>query len=186
MGQEKGKASTSRYVHERLQCLQLRYPELLDVLFSHQFPADVVEEAAQNAVIQAIRKLKDGTILELKDRWAWLVRVAVNCALAQCRRQAYLRARFSPLEDDIGVPSPVERWIEVETIRSAVERLPIQYRKVVIYRYLEDHSHAETMEQFNLTDGALRRRLQSARRLLGFHLKNLDNSARSDDPGASE
>jgi DNA-directed RNA polymerase specialized sigma24 family protein len=172
------------FVRARRRCLTRRYPKLITLLLSLGFPPDVVQEAAQDAVLAALETLQDGTVRSLRQRWPWLKTVAIHRASAICRDRSRHFEPVQTLEEDVTTPSPIEEWVVRETVRSEVRRLPVKYREVVTYRYLEDHSHAETMVRFNLTDGALRRRLESARFLLWLRLKNGENSARCDAPGA--
>src|SRR4051812_7388067 len=144
-------------------------PHLEALLRQLGFSPEDAMDAAQEAIIEAA--LLGDAVVELRDRLVWLRTVAVRKAHTLRRRK-----RLQPLEEDIAIPSPVERWIERESVRSAVERLPATLRDVVVYRYLEEHTHAQAMDRFNLSDGALRRRLEDARQRLADWLENLQNS----------
>jgi RNA polymerase sigma-70 factor (ECF subfamily) len=107
----------------------------------------------------------------------WMTRVAVNEALQLYRREP-LRRLCQPLEDfDVLVSShesphqSLARSEVVQAVRREVEKLPVNYRQVVILRELRELSERETAQQLQLTVPALKSRLFRARLMLSASLQ---------------
>ncbi len=118
------------------------------------------EDAVGRAVLTAFEKrssLRD----ERKAR-PWLVKIAVNCALEDRRRQG----RLTSLEDLPGdLPAP-ETGETFSALREAVSALPEPYRASVTLHYYEGFSTREIAALLGLRRGTVLSRLSRAREML--------------------
>jgi RNA polymerase sigma-70 factor (ECF subfamily) len=138
---------------------------------------DEAREAVQEAFISAYRARRR---FEGASRLStWLHRIAVNSALIRLRRRR--RRPEEPLDDllpafaaDGHHAERLASWAEppdvalerAETralIRDAINRLPDNYRVVLLLRDIEQLTTAETAEALGLTPNAVKIRLHRAR-----------------------
>ncbi len=111
----------------------------------------------------------------------WLHRIVVNTCLMRLRRQQSRPEQSiepllpSFLEDghraDLGPdwesPERILRRTQTrELVRDAIDRLPTNYRTVLLLRDIEGLSGAETGEKLGITTGAVKVRLHRARQAL--------------------
>ncbi len=117
------------------------------------------EDAVSQAVLQAWQSL-DG----LKNREAvrpWLVKIAVNCAYAQRRRQGrvvYL--------DDLPQEPAVPEAPRYDGLWEAVCALPPDRRAAVVLFYYEDMSVEQIAKCLGVPKGTVKSRLSRARKQL--------------------
>ena len=136
------------------------------------------EEASQNGLLKAYRSL---------DRFApgaafrpWLLRIVVNEAHNVVRsaiRHQRLGARASE-QHDAANPGPEDAVVareEVETILSALRRLPEADRLAVALRYFAELSDSEAAALAGTSKEAYRVRLLRARRRLKTILEEADD-----------
>lgn len=111
----------------------------------------------------------------------WLFRVVTNTCLDELRRRGRLRhaSLDNPLPTDEGalprqttaeeVDSPVERAEQREVqaaVQRAINRLPEDYRLVVVMRDLHDYSYHEIADMLGTSLGTVKSRLHRARQAL--------------------
>ncbi len=112
----------------------------------------------------------------------WLHRIVVNAALMRLRKKStQMEESLEPLlpsflEDghrtDLGAAWPespeevVGRSQVRDVVREAIDRLPVNYRTVVLLRDIEQLSGAEAGELLGLTPNAVKVRLHRARQAL--------------------
>jgi len=144
------------------------------------------QDAVQDAMLSATRNLH--RFRGDSQLSTWLGRIVINAALT--RRRA-LRRRPEESLDTLLEPDPAgERHrprgafasvgpsqegallgSEVASIlRSAIERLPVDYRTVVIMRYYEDHRIPEIASRLRVSPNAVKLRLLRAHRALRTQL----------------
>ena len=117
------------------------------------------EDAVSQAVLQAWQSLD-----KLRDREAvgpWLVRIAVNCAYAQRRRQGrvvYL--------DDLPQEPAARETICHDGLWEAVCALPPDRRAAVVLFYYEDMSVEQIAKCLGVPKGTVKSRLSRARKQL--------------------
>jgi RNA polymerase sigma-70 factor (ECF subfamily) len=107
----------------------------------------------------------------------WLTRIAIHEALARKRR----RGRMEELDalttangDSMSIlkssaPSPEAGAAQAEArqlLEEAIDRLPENYRTVVVLREVEEMSVAETAESLGVTDAVIKTRLHRAHAML--------------------
>ncbi|HYM78579.1 MAG TPA: RNA polymerase sigma factor [Candidatus Dormibacteraeota bacterium] len=132
------------------------------------------EDVMQDAYVRAFQHLGQ---FEGRAKFStWLTRIAVHEALARARKAR----RFEDWDDmnenmqnEIGV-APLTSNPESETaavemskiLEQAIERLPEQYRAVVMMRDVEEMTTAETAECLSLTEENVKVRLHRAHGML--------------------
>jgi RNA polymerase sigma-70 factor (ECF subfamily) len=138
------------------------------------------EEVVQEAFLSAFRAM---------DRFAggsristWLHRITVNAALMRLRSRR--RRPETPIEELLphfledghhAEPPAAWRWSGEdllqrkearEAVRAGIEKLPENYRNVLILRDIEELDTAEVAELLDITTGAVKTRLHRARQAL--------------------
>ncbi|HWI65621.1 MAG TPA: sigma-70 family RNA polymerase sigma factor [Symbiobacteriaceae bacterium] len=115
----------------------------------------------------------------------WLFRVATNTCLDELRRRGRLRyaSLDTPLTTDDGAlprqpldegDSPTERAERREiqaAVQRAINRLPDEYRVVVVMRDLHDYSYHEIAALLGTSLGTIKSRLHRARQALRLIIK---------------
>ena len=145
------------------------------------------QDAVQDAMLSAARNLQ--RFRGESQLSTWLGRIVVNAALT--RRRALRRRREESLDamlerDAAGEPRRQTRPILVSRgpsqeqtllrrevgalLRAAIDRLPTDYRTVVIMRHYEDHHIAEIAARLQITANAVKLRLLRAHRALRSQL----------------
>jgi RNA polymerase sigma-70 factor, ECF subfamily len=149
-----------------------------------QNPADA-DDAVQEAFLNAFRNF-DSFRGDARLS-TWLHRIVVNAALGRLRkrkRRPDLRADVVDISDllprfrDNGYPQQFhEPWVQPaeelatraetrEQVRQMIDKLPDNYRTVLILRDIEELSTAETSELLGLSSGTVKVRLHRARQAL--------------------
>lgn len=137
---------------------------------------DAVQEAFISA-FQAIDKFKGKSTLR-----TWLHRIVVNDCLMMIRSRARRRETFlSDLLPSVGDSGQyqqstacrrqaVDHQIQGDdsrmVVRRCIDRLPKNFRRILLLRDIEERSTAETATTLNITPGAVKTRLYRARQAL--------------------
>ena len=117
------------------------------------------EDAVSQAILQAWQSLD-----KLRDKSAarpWLVKIAVNCAYAQRRKQG----RVVYLEDIVPEPAALD-IPQSGGLWGAVCVLPPERRAVVVLFYYEDMRVDEIARALGVPQGTVKSRLSRARKQL--------------------
>lgn len=120
----------------------------------------LAEELAQEALIRACRDW--GKIQHLEHPGAWLHRVAVNLAMSSHRRrraEQQMLARWHAQDRNI-VHDPDAA--ATETIRRALQQLPVELRAVIVLRFYADASVADTAAILGIPEGTVKTRTRRA------------------------
>ncbi len=145
------------------------------------------QDAVQDAMASAVRSLH--RFRGDSQLSTWLGRIVINAALS--RRRAIRRRPEESLDallerdQDHGPrrrqatfasaePPPDRALLRRELmarVRAAIERLPREYRKVVIMRHYEEHRVAEIAIRLQITQNAVKLRLLRAHRALRRQLR---------------
>ncbi|MCC6838820.1 MAG: RNA polymerase sigma factor [Flavobacteriales bacterium] len=141
---------------------------------SYLHDGEDVEDAMQEAYLKAFAKLS-----QFKGESAfstWLVRIGINEALQQLRKQRTMRvvsdtADAEQLERiaDTGQMNPEQRTIQGEhrrLLEQAIDRLPEGYRAVYMLREVEGMAVAEVARALDLTESNVKVRLHRAKDML--------------------
>jgi RNA polymerase sigma-70 factor (ECF subfamily) len=125
-------------------------------------PGDLPEEAAQEAVIQAMLGL--GRLRDPERFGAWLVGIGLNVCRHLLRRRP---AVAWPPETASADPQELAEAAEVVArVRGAVAALPAGQRRAVTLFYLAGLSQREVAAALDIDVGAVKGRLHKARRAL--------------------
>ncbi|MBI5362868.1 MAG: sigma-70 family RNA polymerase sigma factor [Planctomycetes bacterium] len=138
------------------------------------------QEALQEALLSAfrhVRAFEGGSKLG-----TWLHRIAVNAALmhvrARDRRKAGSIEDLLPSFDEHGhFAEPVSAWTGAESaalereetaaiVRAAIDRLPTNYRTILVLRDLEELSTEQAAKRLGISTDAAKVRLHRARQAL--------------------
>lgn len=128
-------------------------------------PADA-EEAAQNAFIAAWRGLPQ---FRGESKFStWLYRLASNAAVDVLRREKKYehQADVEELRQADEGPSPqeqLERQETQQTVRRCLAALPLEYRQVLVLRYLQQMRYQEIAEALGLPEGTVKSRINRAK-----------------------
>ncbi|MBT9685201.1 sigma-70 family RNA polymerase sigma factor [Pseudoflavonifractor sp. MCC625] len=121
------------------------------------------EDAVGEAVLLAWRSFT--ALRRPEAARAWLLKITVNCARSQRRRQ-----RRVIYMEDLGERSGP--WEEpVDTLWDAVGRLPETHRIIVTLFYYEDMTIAQIAQLLHLPQGTVKSRLSRAREKLRILLE---------------
>jgi RNA polymerase sigma factor, sigma-70 family len=131
---------------------------------------DEVEDVMQQAYLNAFSHL--GQFAERAQFSTWLIRIAVNEAIARLRKRQNAAWTWSggdemaALRVESSVPDP-ETQASTAQMREAVESelaaLPATYRTVLVLRDVEGMSTAEAAECLGVSEDAVKTRLSRAR-----------------------
>jgi RNA polymerase sigma-70 factor (ECF subfamily) len=135
------------------------------------------QDALQDAFIRAFRAI--GSFEERAQLHTWLHRIVVNSALMKLRERR--RKPEESIEDllptfqaDGHQTSESREWSDAvlqrkesaRIVRTAIERLPEQYRTVLMMRDLEERDTAETAALLGTSSNVVKVRLHRARQAL--------------------
>jgi RNA polymerase sigma-70 factor (ECF subfamily) len=138
------------------------------------------QEAVQDAFLSAFKAI--GSFDGASRVGTWLHRIAVNAALMKLRSRGrrpeqsleQLLPRFLDDGHQIDPPAPwppgAEKLLEREetraAVRAAIDRLPENYRTVLVLRDIEELDTEETARLLGLNEGVVKTRLHRARQAL--------------------
>lgn len=132
---------------------QREHPRLVGMLALHTGDVPVAEELAQEALVQLFQSLAAGRVPDQPG--AWLRRVALNLAASWFRRRAAERRARRRVAGGVQEHRDVDT-AEVLAVRAAVASLPIRQRTVVVLRFYEQWSVAETAELMGVAPGTVK------------------------------
>ena len=135
-----------------------------------------VEDAMQDSYFAALKHID-----QFQGRaqfGTWLLKIGINEARARLRRRGRLvaiddlpegRSTTSAMGDQESVRTPEQQVGSHELItlvEAAIDRLPDDYRQVLVLRMVDALDTAETAEVLGLGEAAVRQRLHRAREML--------------------
>lgn len=141
----------------------------------------VAQELAQDALVKLCRHWDE--VATMDNPGGWLTTVAFNGARSWWRRRyAEQRARRRHGESDTVAALPDTETAMV--VRSAVAKLPARQRQVIILRYFDDRSVADTARIMGCAEGTVKSLGNRARESLRRHgLGVATDSTRDPAPG---
>jgi RNA polymerase sigma-70 factor (ECF subfamily) len=132
------------------------------------------EDVLQEAMLRAYRYYDIGGRENVR---AWLLTIVRNTFYTQCTQApaASLMDEFDEAihgaDDDAATPeSQLLREADAEQLRRAIERLPVEFREVLVLRELEGCSYREIVDISGLKMGTVMSRLSRARERLAHML----------------
>jgi RNA polymerase sigma-70 factor (ECF subfamily) len=141
-------------------------------------------DATQSTFLKAYRSLKDFDVRRaLKP---WLFKICVNVCIDMQRARSLSPCSLSDLEGTLPAGEESAPQVEREElrreVRSAIARLPIRYRQVVILRHYYGLEVAEIAEVVGAPSGTVKSWLYRARALLRKRLKDVVETGKSTLP----
>ena len=128
---------------------------------------DEVEDAMQQAYLNAFAHL--GQFAERAQFSTWLIRIAVNEALARLRKRGRAEWEIEDMELQSNAPDP-EQQAQASQMRDVMEMelaaLPPTYRTVLVLRDVEGLSTAEAAEALSVSEDVVKTRLHRARAMV--------------------
>jgi RNA polymerase sigma factor (sigma-70 family) len=125
------------------------------------------EDAAQEAFLEAYRSLPSLTTPAAFPGWFRTI-VARQCSRATRNKRVVTEA-LNRDDTMASVESPHDSLVREEMhalVRAAVMSLPEIQREVVVLHYMKEHTQDEIASFLSISENAVKKRLQSARRLL--------------------
>ena len=130
------------------------------------------EDAVQEAFVKAFQSLQ--AYDEGRPFWPWFRRIVVNCCLNTRTREIASGDADSLADSDIPAEDTIEsdliRKCEMEDVLAAIAELPMDYRTVVVLRFMDDLSTPEIAEMLGVQVGTVRVRLHRAIKMLAHKL----------------
>lgn len=139
------------------------------------------EDAMQDAYCAALRHIDQ---FEGRAQFGtWLLKIGINEARARLRRPERVVALDDlPSERDLAASTNVSADVQtpeqqvgsyemVALVEAAIDRLPDDYRQVVVLRMVDSLDTPQTAEVLGLTETAVRQRLHRAKQMLQRNLQ---------------
>ncbi|MCD0458802.1 RNA polymerase sigma factor [Roseiconus lacunae] len=145
------------------------------------------EEVTQDAFIRAFTKLD--TFQRNSQFFTWLYRIAFNGALTR-RRKKRARVSLDQIREDNGleiaddndaVDEEMLRAERVGLVRSAIETLTEEHRRILILREMEDFAYEEIADVLEISIGTVRSRLSRARGQLKKAIETIERQSVTED-----
>lgn len=154
----------------RFEALVDRYlPMVRALCASHVYTEAVHDDLVQETFVESYLKLNT---LRRPDRFGpWLAQIARRKCQSWLRREGSKQRAMDRLAHESAPPkdllselarSELRAWVQ-----ATVQRLPVKTREAVLLYYLEGYSVAETARCLDVREGAVKKRLQYGRELLG-------------------
>jgi RNA polymerase sigma-70 factor, ECF subfamily len=133
---------------------------------------DVAEELAQETLLRGFQSL---ATLESPERFgSWLRGIAQRVCLDWLKAKQTGQVTFTELPTDkqpdgfltSDVDGSVDRADEVRHLMSTVEKLPDEFREVLMLYYYQDATYQELAETLNVSSATINARLTKARAML--------------------
>ncbi len=140
---------------------------LLRVIYRFVRNRDLADDLAQETFLRAFERLAQ---FDTSRRFGpWLFRIGVNLTLDYLRKQKR-RIRWALFSEgskdklpDPGTPDPRRTLDLKQEVRSVIDRIPENYRTVLVLRDLENFSTSEIAAIMNRKEATIRWRLAEAR-----------------------
>lgn len=145
-----------------------------------------IEDVIQNSYLKAYVKLYQ---FKLKASFStWLIRIAINEALATINEKSKIRHVNNQIENiegsriieiqDYKNPNPQDKMIEREmkyTLEKAIDNLDVKYREVYILKEIEGMSSKEVAEALEISVANVKIRVHRAKAMLKETIYELSN-----------
>lgn len=124
------------------------------------------EDAVQDAWVRAVRHFGG---FRGGDARAWLLRIVRNTCFTRMRRGraagevVEFDEQLHTVDDGAGPEADLVRTMAAESLRTELERLPAEFREVIVLRELEGLSYKEIAQVAGVPIGTVMSRLSRAR-----------------------
>lgn len=149
-----------------------QHPRLVSLLTLHVGDRYTAEELAQDAIVRLCQHWP--RVRGMDEPQAWLTRVALNLAASGFRRRAAERRAVSRVGTGRDAVDPVDTAAAVAA-RRALMALPRRQRTVLVLRFYEDLSVAETARLMGCAEGTVKSLTSKATAALRADPRNVDN-----------
>lgn len=123
---------------------------------------DQAEELTQQAFLLACDRL--GQLRRPERARAWLLAIVRNCYWQQLRHQRReSQAASEELWDRWPQPAPAEELWDAEQLQQALDRLPPEYRVVLLMHYFEQATYRQIAQRLEIPLGTVMSRLSRAK-----------------------
>lgn len=163
-----------RYEHQALAKLcELYYRDVYSYIYYRVSNVQDAEDLTNDVFLKMVEAIRSCRSRGEKSFLAWLFRIANNSVVDHHRRQAVrnhlpLDERYLPAH--VGPEVPVEIRLTQERLQQAILKLTREQQQVIILRFIEGLSNAETAQILGKSEGAIKslqhRGLASLRRIL--------------------
>lgn len=163
-----------RYEHQALAKLcELYYRDVYRYIYYRVSNVQDAEDLTNDVFLKMVEAIRSCRSRGEKSFLAWLFRIANNSVVDHHRRQAVrnhlpLDERYLPAH--VGPEVPVEIRLTQERLQQAILKLTGEQQQVIILRFIEGLSNAETAQILGKSEGAIKslqhRGLASLRRIL--------------------
>lgn len=147
----------------------LVYDMLLNLIKDHVATEDIIQES----FLKALKK--HPRYLDSKKIQAWLKTLTKNTAYNYLRKHkkhrdelstsdVYLETSMVTNQQVPSVEQEIERILLWEQIAIAINQLKLEYRDIIILKYVHELTYKEISKYLNMTEGAVRQKLARARK----------------------
>ena len=142
------------------------HPALMAVAHALLFDHHEAEDAAQEALAQAVRRLD--TLRKPEAFGSWITAICRNVAkdMIKHRQQARL---VRPCPHEQTPDTDEDKWL----LMKSIEQLPVHLREVLMLRYFNQQTYEQMSSALGLSKQAINGRLRRAKRKLASHMKKL-------------
>lgn len=125
----------------------------------------LAEDAAQETFIKAMRHYD--SFNRNSSEKTWLTRIAINCC-KNIMRMRWFRLGRGQLEENMqtDVTDPMEHVLERDSITSAIQRMEVQDRELIILYYYQELSMKEIAQVIGKSENVTIQRVNRARKKL--------------------
>lgn len=124
-----------------------------------RFPEDLAEDLVADVFVKAWEKLHTYRVMAGVPFSAWLFRIARHAIIDAYRSEHGFEEISEELVDEDQENDPkvrTERTLSVATVRSALRKLPKDYRDVLLLHYVAGLGHSEVATALSMTEGYVR------------------------------
>lgn len=151
------------------QFMEVYAPKVFSVVLGVVGDVDEAKDIAQNVLIKVLERiagLKDENRFE-----AWLLKIAYNEAINEVRKRQARKEHIEEVEFESSAEDEVEKEDTGRIIKSALFKLPHEYRTPIIMVDVEGRQLKEVAEILGINMNTLKTRLHRARLMLRDMLK---------------
>jgi len=141
------------------------YSPLVAVAYSVLGDHQLAEDAAQEAFARGLTNLR--TLKDTGKFAPWLARICRNVAFDMIRS----RCQIAAAGEAPHTPKECQANETAQIVRTAIDRLPVSMKEVVILRYYNNCSYEQITAVLGLSKMAINGRLTRAKRRLAEHLR---------------
>jgi len=163
-----------RYEHQALtQLCELYYRDVYSYIYYRVSNVQDAEDLTDDVFLKMVEAIRSCRAREEKSFLGWLFRIANNSVIDHRRRQAVrdhlpLDEKHLPAHD--GPEIPIEKKFTHGRLQQAMLKLTDEQQQVIILKFVEGLSNAETAQILGKPEGAIKalqhRGLVSLRRIL--------------------